>query len=116
MIVPTMAAGYLAEGMNRKKEEKPSSLDNIAQLSMKNPVKHWLSTCAGFFRLAQAMELDALGTLLRAWIKVPARNDLSILVRVIREVLFLPEVAEYYEWRGKSVENVSHQLADIVRD
>ncbi|EHK96838.1 hypothetical protein GLAREA_07415 [Glarea lozoyensis ATCC 20868] len=77
-------------------------------------VLNWLFVCADLVRLAQAMDLKVLGNLLRTWIKVPVGKDLFILVRIVRKVLHLPEVANYYAVKGKVVDE-GDELEQIDR-
>ncbi|EHK96837.1 hypothetical protein GLAREA_07416 [Glarea lozoyensis ATCC 20868] len=75
---------------------------------------NWVLLCRGFVNLAQSMDSIILSSLLKAWIIVPERNDVSVLVVIIREVLCLPEVAGYYEDRGNAVVDEQQDTTPIA--
>jgi hypothetical protein len=74
---------------------------------------NWLLLCAGLFKLAQAMETDALEILLHAWIVIPTSSDSSVLLHVIRDVLLLPEVANFYGGKGKAATEADYEVVPI---
>jgi hypothetical protein len=66
---------------------------------------NWLLLCTRLVKLARVMDEDALSELVGEWINVLEVKGLDVLLHVVRHVIYLPEVADYYVKRGMVVDN-----------
>ncbi|EPE34373.1 hypothetical protein GLAREA_10067 [Glarea lozoyensis ATCC 20868] len=60
----------------------------------------WLHLCAGLYKLAQALDDASLEALLEIWVDVLPDAKLQGLDYIIRNILCLPKVADFYKARG----------------